>query len=114
MSRITTHILDVASGKPAAGVPVVLEYKTQTSGWQPVGQGVTNSDGRIVTLLSPDEALIPGHYRLLFDTSSYYPTGGVECFFPQVTISFVVNDAEQHYHVPLLLSPYGYTTYRGS
>ena len=114
MSPITTHILDVASGKPAAGIPVVLEHKTHSSGWQALAEGVTNTDGRINTLLPPGEAFMEGHYRLIFDTSAYFLTVGVECFFPSVTISFVVKDIEQHYHVPLLLSPFGYTTYRGS
>jgi len=110
MSPITTHILDVASGKPAAGVAVILEHKTNSSGWHAIANGVTDVDGRIGTLLGADDTLTPGHYRLIFETSTYYP----ECFFPEVTISFVVKDVEQHYHVPLLLSPFGYTTYRGS
>lgn len=114
MSPITTHILDISSGKPAPGIPVVLEQKTHAAGWQVLAEGLTDIDGRINTLLSPTEAFMPGHYRLIFDASAYYLTLSVECFFPQVTISFVVKDPSQHYHVPLLLSRFGYTTYRGS
>ena len=114
MSAITTHILDIATGKPAPGIPVVLEHKTHSAGWQAIAEGLTDDDGRIKTLLKPGEAFVEGHYRLIFDTSTYYLTLSVDCFFPQVTISFVVKDAEQHYHVPLLLSRFGYTTYRGS
>jgi len=114
MSAITTHILDTSSGSPAAGIPVVLERKTHTSGWQSVAEGITDIDGRLKDLLSPTEAFLPGHYRLIFDTASYFLLRSIECFFPLITIGFVVKDPAQHYHVPLLLSPFGYSTYRGS
>ena len=114
MSAITTHILDTASGKPGAGIPVSLERKTHTSGWQTVAEGITDIDGRVNDLLPPTEAFLAGHYRLTFDTGGYFADAQMECFFPQVTIGFAVNDASQHYHVPLLLSPFGYSTYRGS
>lgn len=113
MSPITTHILDTTSGKPGAGIPVVLERKTHTAGWQAIADGMTNADGRINDLLSVDDVFMPGHYRLIFDTGSYFLLSNIECFFPQVIISFVVKDPTQHYHVPLLLSPFGYSTYRG-
>jgi 5-hydroxyisourate hydrolase len=111
---ITTHVLDTSTGKPGAGVPVVLERKTHTSGWQVIGQGITDIDGRINDLLSPREAFLTGHYRLTFEIGPYFLMQNVESFFPQVTIGFVVKDAQQHYHVPLLVSPFGYSTYRGS
>jgi len=114
MSPITTHILDTTSGKPGAGIPVVLERKTHTAGWQTIAEGVTDLDGRLNDLLSENEAFMPGHYRLLFETGAYFLTLGVECFFPQITVSFVVKDPIPHYHLPLLLSPFGYSTYRGS
>ena len=114
MSAITTHILDIVSGKPAAGIPVVLERKTHTSGWQAIAEGMTDFDGRANDLLAPTEVFLPGHYRLLFDTGAYFATKDIECFFPQVTVSFVVRDELKHYHVPLLLSAFGYTVYRGS
>ena len=105
MSGITTHVLDTARGCPAAGVPVVLE-RAVTSGWQPVGRGTTDADGRVGDLLSgrPED----GRYRLTFDTGAY------SRFYPEVTVTFVVEGSEDHYHVPLLLSPFGYSTYRGS
>lgn len=114
MSAITTHILDLSLGKPAAGVSVGLEIKTDLNGWQPVGEDFTDADGRINNLISIDEPFLPGHYRLIFETGAYYLMQKIESFFPQVMIGFVVNDATQHYHVPLLLSPFGYSTYRGS
>ena len=114
MSGITTHILDVASGLPAAGISVTLERRTHGSGWETVATAMTNADGRIDNLNPAKEAFLTGHYRLHFDSGPYFALRNVESFFPQITISFVVKDAEQHYHVPLLLSPFGYTTYRGS
>lgn len=114
MSHITTHVLDLMAGRPGAGIPVVLERKTHTAGWQVLGEGITDIDGRVNDLLSPTEAFLTGHYRLIFDTAAYFSMRNAGGFFPQVTISFVVKDALQHYHVPVLLSPNGYTTYRGS
>ena len=107
MSGITTHVLDTARGRPAAGVPVVLE-RLDGETWRRCGGGVTDADGRARQLL--DEPLAAATYRLTFDTGAYYPDG----FYPHVTICFVVRDAAQHHHVPLLLSPFGYSTYRGS
>jgi 5-hydroxyisourate hydrolase len=114
MSPITSHILDLTLGKPAAAVQVLLERKSHTSGWQVVGEGLSDTDGRIKDLVGHGEVFLPGHYRLTFETGPYFLLRGVESFFPQVTIAFTVKDAAQHYHVPLLLSPYGYSTYRGS
>ena len=112
MSPITTHILDTAVGKPAAGVPVSLSLMTN-DGWQIAGEGVTNSDGRITDLL-PAGSLRAGTYRIVFETGSYFEASGQTGFYPFVPVVFVVTDADQHYHVPLLLNPYGYSTYRGS
>ena len=106
MSGITTHVLDTSRGCPAAGVPVVLE-RAVGSGWDLVGRGTTDADGRARDLLT--SAPEPGRYRLTFDTGSYLQDG----FYPEVSVTFVVGD-ERHYHVPLLLSPFGYSTYRGS
>ena len=111
MSKITTHVLDVSLGRPAAGIPVMLEARKQDAGWSAVGKGTTDKDGR-VTNLSTDARLNPGTYRLTFETAAYLK--GKSAFFPQVTIIFSVEDVSQHYHIPLLLSPYGYSTYRGS
>lgn len=105
MSGITTHVLDTSRGRPAAGVPVALE-RAVDSGWQPIGRSTTDADGRARDLLS--SAPEAGSYRLTFDTGAY------SHFYPEVTVTFVVEGGEEHYHVPLLLSPFGYSTYRGS
>jgi 5-hydroxyisourate hydrolase len=112
MSGITTHVLDTARGRPAAGVPVKLETKGK-GGWRSVGRGTTDADGRL-NLLREGHELQEGDYRLTFDAGAYFAAQGVEGFYTEVTTAFVVRDAAAHYHVPLLLSPYGYTTYRGS
>ncbi|MEQ1923018.1 MAG: hydroxyisourate hydrolase [Pyrinomonadaceae bacterium] len=114
MSAITTHILDTSTGKPGAGIPVVLERKTHSSGWQDIADGITDVDGRVSNFIAVGDVFLPGHYRLIFETGAYYLLSNIECFFPQITVSFVVKDATQHFHVPLLLSPFGYSTYRGS
>lgn len=109
MSRITTHVLDTAQGRPAKGVPIVLE-KREGEGFRELGRGVTDDDGRLKTLLPEGTALEAATYRLTFDVSAYEKDG----FFPSVAITFAVRDPAQHHHVPLLLSPFGYSTYRGS
>jgi 5-hydroxyisourate hydrolase len=112
MSAITTHVLDVARGRPAAGVPVVLELIEKSGAARELGQGATDADGRLRDLLR--ETLRPGTYRLRFDTAAYFQGQNAAGFYPEVSISFEVRDAAEHYHVPLLLSPFGYSTYRGS
>jgi 5-hydroxyisourate hydrolase len=111
MSAITTHVLDTSLGKPAANVGVQLERASGQS-WSPCGAGVTDADGRARELL--EGALMAGVYRIAFDTAEYFMATGRKCFYPRVEITFEVADATQHYHVPLLVSPYGYSTYRGS
>jgi len=113
MSGITTHVLDTARGRPAAGVPVTLEARGE-GGWRVVGRGATDADGRLRDLVPPDFTLSEGDYRLTFDAGAYFAAGSEEGFYTEVVVSFVVRDAATHYHVPLLLSPYGYSTYRGS
>jgi 5-hydroxyisourate hydrolase len=108
VSPITTHVLDTAQGRPAAGVAVTLERGPD---WTEVGSGRTGEDGRLADLGAADE---PGPYRLRFDTGAYFEAGGTRGFFPEVTIEFRVERPEEHHHVPLLLSPFGYSTYRGS
>jgi 5-hydroxyisourate hydrolase len=114
MSGITTHILDTSRGRPASGVPVVLEFQSAEDGWELIGQGETDSDGRLKELLPSSHVLAEGIYRLTFDTKPYFASQSVESFYPEVIIIFSVRDATQHYHVPLLLNPFGYSTYRGS
>lgn len=106
---ITTHVLDTATGRPAARVPVILERRDVDGQWQRVGDGETDEDGRLRTLLPPGPAP-HGTYQIRFDTAAYLGAGA---FFPEVAIVFVVSD-DRHHHVPLLLSPFGYSTYRGS
>lgn len=114
MSGITTHILDTSAGRTAAGVSVILEQETAEAGWQIIAKGVTDDDGRLRLMQETDELFMLGHYRLSFDTGAYFAASGVESFYPQVSIMFSVSDPAAHYHVPLLLSPFGYSTYRGS
>ena len=104
---ITTHVLDTAAGAPGRGIAVELE-RVEHGQWHLIGGGVTDDDGRLRTL-TPPGPVTTGTYRIRFQTGAYGNP-----FFPIVEIQFVVGDANQHYHVPLLLSPYGYQTYRGS
>ena len=104
---ITTHVLDLAAGRPAAGVAVVLEQDSD-AGWHVLARARTDGDGRVGDL---GEAPAPGRFRLRFDTAGYL---GDDAFFPEVTLQFAVERPEEHLHVPLLLSPFGYSTYRGS
>jgi 5-hydroxyisourate hydrolase len=103
---LSTHVLDISLGKPASGVPVRLDARDREA-WRRVADGSTDQDGRLAGW--PTER--PGVYRLVFDTSHYL---GQEAFYPEVVVAFRVADAAEHYHVPLLISPFGYSTYRGS
>ena len=117
MSRITTHVLDTARGLPAAGVAVVLEEADEAAGaggWRERGRGTTDADGRVRTLLAEAEPVARGTYRLTFATGAYFAAQGAAAFHPEISIVFVVDDPERHHHVPLLVAPFGYTTYRGS
>ena len=109
---ITTHVLDTAAGRPGRAIAIELERHDGGS-WHPVGAGVTDDDGRLRTL-TPVGPVPAGTYRIRFATGPYFAAHGVTGFFPLVEIQFTVEDGGQHYHVPLLLSPYGYSTYRGS
>ncbi len=110
---ITTHVLDVARGKPAAAVPVTLEHRDASGAWVEIGRGATDADGRMKTLTAAGP-LATGRYRITFDTGAYFAATGVDGFYPTASVVFVVGDANGHFHVPLLLSPFGYSTYRGS
>jgi len=112
MSAITTHVLDVAHGRPAAGVAVLLERADASGAFHEAGRGVTDADGRARELLAAP--LTAGTWRLTFETGAYFGAAGVAAFHPVVSVTFAVADAAQHHHVPLLVSPFGYTTYRGS
>lgn len=115
---ISTHVLDTARGRPAAGVPVVLERldsdgSTAAAGRE-IARATTDGDGRVRELSAGGVPLGAGRYRIRFDTDRYFSALGVDAFYPEVSVVFVISDATQHHHVPLLLSPYGYSTYRGS
>jgi 5-hydroxyisourate hydrolase len=111
MSTVTTHVLDTSLGRPAAGVPVRLDH-LDGGAPSPVAEASTDDDGRIREL-GPD-GLAPGTYRVVFDTGAYFARSGQRTFYPEVAISFLVEAADGHYHVPLVLSPFAYSTYRGS
>lgn len=113
MSQIATHVLDTSIGRPAASVPVILEVQGSDGVWQELGRGITDADGRIKEFAA-GRILEAGTYQLTFDTRAYFAARKVDGFYPQVIIMFDVKDPREHYHVPLLLSPYGYSTYRGS
>ncbi len=110
---ITTHVLDTSIGRPAAGIKVSLEALSAGDGWTQVGYGTTDRDGRIREMIA-EQALTERRYRLVFDTASYFAARNVQAFYPVVVIVFEVMHPNQHHHIPLLLSPFGYSTYRGS
>lgn len=112
-SPITTHVLDVARGCPAQGIAVMLEVM-DGGAWKEIASGKTDADGRAMNLLPEGYSLVAGIYRLTFDTRTYQMAQGGGGFYPYVPVIFDVNDTAQHFHVPLLLSPFGYSTYRGS
>ena len=114
MSAITTHVLDLALGRPARGVPVRLEFHSADRGWVKISERATDDNGRIGDLVAAGSALETGHYRLTFETGEYFRARGESAFYPEVPVVFEIRDPKQHYHVPLLLSPFGYSTYRGS
>ena len=109
---ITTHVLDIARGIPAAGVTVILEMRGSHD-WTPVGRGTTDDNGRLSSLTGNEVA--PGTYQLTFDLGDYHRECGIEApFFPEAKVTFVVDGTSRDYHVPLVVSPYGYSTYRGA
>ena len=114
MKRISTHVLDTTEGKPAKDVMVRLQRKESDGQWVELKSSRTDADGRCGQLLSENEFLCAGLYRLLFDTGSYHAAQNIEAFYPVVEIHFQVRTGEPSFHIPLLLSPNGYTTYRGS
>ena len=114
MSTITTHVLDTSLGRPAAGIRVRLESEAGEGTWNEVGKGITDDNGRVKDLVRSASAIQAGVYRLIFDTEPYFAKHHVQGFYREVSIVFTIRDPSQHYHVPLLLSPFGYSTYRGS
>ena len=114
MSTLSTHVLDTQWGRPAAGVPITLEAQDGAGGWRELAHGTTNSDGRVRDFLPTSTSLEPGTYRMTFHTAEYFRAHAVKGFYPYVSVVFEIPTAGEHYHVPLLLSPFGYSTYRGS
>ena len=108
---ISTHILDTSRGRPAEGVTVTL-HAQQDGGWKELARGVTNADGRVKPLLETIPAA--GVYRISFEIAPYYARLDTESFYPSVSVDFRVHAPSEHYHVPLLLNPFGFSTYRGS
>jgi 5-hydroxyisourate hydrolase len=112
MSQLTTHILDTTKGRPAPGVRMSL-FMQHNEDWQEIGVATTNRDGRVQDWLNKDSWLSPGVYKIRFETGEYFQQQDMESFYPFVEVIFKVA-AKEHYHIPLLISPHGYSTYRGS
>jgi 5-hydroxyisourate hydrolase len=112
MSAITTHVLDTSLGRPGAGIRVQLHRKSGNE-WKPIGDSRTDANGRCADLMNSENAEL-GTYRLLFFSADYFRERDTKTFYPEIPVIFEVKDSAQHYHVPLLISPFGYSTYRGS
>ena len=112
MIKITSHILDTSSGKPAEGITLIL-HKGGNDEWTEISRSITNADGRTPSPINDDQSLVPGIYKIRFETKDYFDKEHLPSFYPFIEIIFEIKDAE-HYHIPLLLSPFGYSTYRGS
>jgi 5-hydroxyisourate hydrolase len=112
MSQITSHVLDTTKGKPATEITAVL-YRGENDEWTEIARGKTNNDGRITDLLKKEELLQSGIYKIRFETKDYFDKDRIPTFYPYVEIVFDIQSTE-HYHIPLLLNPFGYSTYRGS
>jgi 5-hydroxyisourate hydrolase len=114
MSGVSTHILDITLGRPVKDVRVRLERRESSGAWKPLASALTDQNGRCAQLLATDHSLEPGLYRVAFETAGYFASQKTEGLFPLVEVTFQVRNGEEHFHIPLLLSANGYTTYRGS
>ena len=112
MSTISTHVLDTARGTPAGGMSITLEKRVEGE-WKRLGGGITNDDGRVSALV-PEGQIELGVHRMTFGTGSYHASLGIDGFYPEVRVCFEILASDEHYHVPLLISPFGFSTYRGS
>ena len=110
---LSVHVLDLQSGQPTAGIAVTLEQRSGEQ-WRALAAGVTDAKGRIAALYPEDKPIAAGDYRIVFKTGEHYARKGQPTFFPRIPVEFKVEDTGQHYHIPLLLSPFGYSTYRGN
>lgn len=113
MSPITSHVLDTSLGTPAQGLRLRLEVEEPAGDFKPLAEGTTNADGRVPDLMKPG-SLERRTYRMIFETGAYHEARGQKSFYPRVEVLFTIDDPSAHYHIPLLLSPFGYSTYRGS
>jgi 5-hydroxyisourate hydrolase len=114
MSSLSTHILDTARGRPAAGVGVTLEVLNAGEGWSRLSEASTDEDGRVKAFALSEPKLSAGTYRLVFSVADYFASLNQQSFYPEVAVVFLIEGGGEHYHVPLLISPFGYSTYRGS
>jgi len=114
MRGVSTHVLDITRGIPARDLEVHLERSENSGDWRMISSAYTGQDGRCSQLLAEGDLLPPGIYRLAFDTASYFSKHGMPTLYPQIEVTFSVVEGEDHYHIPLLLSPYGYSTYKGT
>lgn len=110
---LSVHVLDLQSGQPTEGIRVTLEQRDGER-WRALANGVTNAQGRIAALYPEGKTVTEGDYRIVFETGEHYAKQGQKSFFPRIPVEFKMDAAAQHYHVPLLLSPFGYSTYRGN
>ena len=110
---LSVHVLDQQSGRPGAGIQVMLEQRTGEH-WRELARGVTDAQGRIPALYPEEKAMTAGDYRIVFETGAYFARARQASFFPRIPVEFTVDAPTQHYHIPLLLSPFGYSTYRGN
>ena len=114
MSPITTHVLDIALGRPARGITVIIERRIEQGEWSELARGATDADGRVSQFEMPRASLEGGTYRLRFETAAYFRSQGGTWLYPEIHLVIQIDDPARHYHVPVLLSPFGYSTYRGT
>jgi 5-hydroxyisourate hydrolase len=114
MATLSTHVLDTSQGRPASGITICLERLNAGEGWTPLAEAVTDDDGRVKQFVLAEPNLGPGTYRLVFSVEKYFKELNQQTFYPEVTVAFLIEPGAEHSHVPLLISPFGYSTYRGS
>jgi 5-hydroxyisourate hydrolase len=110
---LSVHVLDLQTGQPTAGIAVTLEQRAGDQ-WRELAAGVTDAQGRIPALFPEDKTMVAGEYRIVFKTGEHYARQKQATFFARIPVEFTVDKPTQHYHIPLLLSPFGYSTYRGN
>ena len=114
MATLSTHVLYTSQGRPAAGITISLERLNAGEGWTPLSEAATDDDGRVKHFVLAEPNLGPGTYRLVFSVEKYFKELNQQTFYPEVSVAFLIEPGAEHYHVPLLISPFGYSTYRGS